>query len=293
LDRGERSALIPRALPFAERLQELGYTEGRNLVVERRLAEGRIERLPELAVDLVRLDVDVILAVTTPAVQAARAATLTIPIVFVGVADPVGTGLVESLARPGGNVTGISTRLVDLVAKQLQLLKELVPSLSRVAVLSNPENAASALSLKEAECVSRSFGIEVIGVAIRSPSDVGAALASLVRDRPGALLIHSTAPMIERRVQILEFATSHRLPAVTAFRQMADAGALATYGPDARDGARRAADYVVKIFKGAKPGNLPVEQPTKLELVINLKTAKALGLTIPQSLLLRADQVIE
>jgi putative ABC transport system substrate-binding protein len=283
-----------RQSPLMQKLVELGYVENQNLVVEYRAAEGKIDRLPDLAVELVQAKVDAIFTASSPGVQAARKATSVIPIVFTGVNDPVGLGLVASLARPGGNVTGVSTLLAgDLVAKQLQLLKEVIPRLSRLAILWNPTNPGSTEAMKDTEVVAPSLGIKIVPVAMETPSDLNPALATIVRERAEALAVHPTAPMWEQRTQILDFAVKKRLPALSFVREFAQAGALMTYGPDLVDHVRLAAVYLDKIFKGARPADLPVLQPTKFDLVINLKTAKALGLTIPPSLLQRADQVID
>ena len=279
---------------FAEQLHRLGYVNGNNLIVYRRHAGGRIDQLPELATDLAGLTIDVIFTISTPGVEAARTATKTIPIVFVAVGDPVKTGLVRSLAHPGGNITGISSQLPDLGGKQLQLLKEFVPSLSRVAVLWNSANAASASALMDQERAAPSLGIQIKALNIRDAAELEPVLALLAQDRSvGALLVHPAAPMFEHRARIMEFAASRRMISMSSFRAGAEAGGLASYGPDLREHGRLAADYVDKILKGTKPSDLPVQQPTKFELVINLKTAKTLGLTLPPSLLLRADQVIE
>jgi putative ABC transport system substrate-binding protein len=293
LDPGSRTEDAARRFPLTQRLRDVGYVEHQNLVVEYRYAEGRIERLPDLAAELVRLKVDVIFTVTTPAVQAARKATETIPIVFIAVADPVGAGLVASLARPGANVTGVSSQLTDLTGKQLQLLKELVPRTRRIAVLWNPGNAASSQVLRETERIAPSLGMGVLPVAMPSTGDVEPGLSTIARDRPDAVIVHPTAPMWDLRTRIMEFTTAHRLPTITANREMALAGALMTYGPDFQDQRRQAVALMDRIFRGAKPADLPVEQPTKFELAINVKTAKALGLTIPQSVLVRADEIIE
>jgi putative ABC transport system substrate-binding protein len=285
-DDWQRSGLVLR-------LREAGYAEHQNLAFERRYAGGKIDRLPALAAELVQLKVDVIYTGTTPAVQAARMATGIIPIVFVAVGDPVGSGLVTSLARPGGNVTGVSAQMADLGGKQLQLLKECVPGTRRVAVLWNPANVASAQGLENQETITRSLGMAVIPVAMTNPEDLSAAFSAMTRNRPDAMFVHPTAPMWERRLGIMEFALMHKLPTFSGDREMARAGALMTLGPDLQAQRRQAAVLIDKILKGAKPADLPVEQPTKFELVINLKTAKALGLTIPPSLLQRADQVIE
>ena len=275
------------------RLRDLGYVEHQNIAFERRYAGGRIDRLPDLAVELAQLKVDVIFTGTTPAVQAAQKATGTIPIVFISVADPVGSGLVTSLARPGANVTGVSSQLEDLVGKQLQTLKEAAPRSRRVAVLWNPANVASLRSLRDTEVLAPSLGMRVLPIAMASPGDVEPGLSTMKGDRPDALIVHATAPMWELRTRIMEFAAAHQLPTITANREMARVGALMTLGPDFQDQRRQAARLIDKIFKGAKPAELPVEQPIKIELVINRKTARALGLTIPPALLLRADEIIE
>ena len=283
-----------RQSPLMQKLAELGYVEKQNLVVEYRAAEGKIDRLPDLAVELVQAKVDAIFTASSPGVQAARKATNVIPIVFTGVNDPVGLGLVASLARPGGNVTGVSTLLAgDLVAKQLQLLKEVSPRVSRIAIVWNPTNPGSAEAMKDTEVVAPSLGVKIVPVAVGTPSDLNPAFSTIMRERAEALAVHSTAPMWEQRTQIVDFAVKNRLPALSFVREFAQAGALVTYGPDLADHLRLAAVYLDKIFKGARPADLPVLQPTKFELIINMKTAKALGLTIPPSVLARADEVIQ
>ena len=283
-----------RQSPLVQALNELGYAENRNFVVDYRFADGRIDRLPDLAAELVQLKVDAIFTGSSPGVRAARKATAIIPIVFIGVSDPVGLGLIASLAWPGGNVTGVSTLLTgDLVGKQLQLLKEVVPRLSRVATLGNPANPGSVAGLRETEAIAPTLGIRIIPVTMQTSLELDVAVATILRDPPDALLVHPTAPMFEQRSRILDVALKNRLPTVSGVREFAETGALITYGPDLARDARTAATYLDKIFKGARPTDLPVQQPTQLDLVINLKTAKVLGLTIPQSLLLRADQVIQ
>ena len=282
-----------RSSVLMQALQELGYVQNQNLLVERRFAEGNIERLPAMAAELVQLKVDVIFTLSTPGVRAAQSATTTIPIVFVGVADPVGSGLVLSLARPGANTTGVSTQLFDLNAKELQLLTEIVPRARRVAILWNPANQSSTASFANSERIASALNMTIVPVRMAKPADVDTALAAMIRDRPDVMIVHPAAPMFEVRGHIMEFAAQNRLPTVSSMREMAVAGGLLTYGPNAAHDTRLAAGYVDKILKGAKPADLPVMQPTKIELVINLKTAKALGLTIPQSLLLRADEVIQ
>jgi len=287
------AATAPRLEAFRQGLRDLGYVEGRNIAIEYRWAEGRVERLPDFAVELVGLKVDVIVALSTPDALAAKKATRTIPIVFVTAGDPVGSGLVAGIARPGGNVTGLSLLAPEIVARQLQLLKEAVPKVSRVAVLSNPANPYTALLVKETEAAARSLGVRVQLVGVRGADALDDAFSAIAKERPGALFVLFDPLLFGQRTRIAEFANKNRLPAMYAHREYAEAGGLMAYGSDLRDNFRRAATYVDKILRGAKPADLPVEQPTKFELVINLKTAKALGLTIPPSLLQRADEVIQ
>ena len=281
----------PRLAAFQQSLRDLGYVEGRNLAIEYRWAEGRVERFPELAVQLVRLKVDVIVATSTPAALAARDATRTIPIVFVTAAEPVDSGLVASIAAPGGNVTGLALLAPEITARQLQLLKEAVPKVSRVAVLSNPANRFTALLVKETEAAARLLGVRTHVLEVRGVG-LDAAFSALTKDRPDALLVLADPGFVVQRARIVEFANTSRLPAMYPHREYAEAGGLLAYGADLRDNYRRAAIYVDKILRGAKPADLPVELPTKFELVLNLKTAKVLGLTIPPSVLARADEAI-
>jgi putative ABC transport system substrate-binding protein len=285
---------LPEA--FRQGLRDLGYVEGRNVVIEYRDAEGKYDRLPALAAELVALKVDVILAGGTPQALAAKQATGTIPIVFAGVSDPVTSGLVASLARPGGNVTGLATLVPELVGKCLEQLKQAVPGVSRVAVLWHPgvtgERTAKDV-LKRAEVAARALGVRPLFVEARGPEDFDRAFSDMTRARAGALTALPSVMFILERRRLVDLAAKNRLPAVYPWRDFVDAGGLMSYGPNIADLFRRAATYVDKILKGAKPADLPVEQPTKFELVINLKTAKALGLTIPQSLLQRADEVIQ
>jgi putative tryptophan/tyrosine transport system substrate-binding protein len=287
------SARLRRFAAFRQGLRELGYVEGQNIAIESRWAEGKDDRYPALAADLVRSKVDVIVAVSGAATQAAQQATRTIPIVMSLVQDPVGSGLVPSLAHPGGNVTGISIMGPDLVGKQLGVLKEVVPTVSRVALLRNPANPASASQLREAEAAARTLGVRLQTLEARNPQEIDNAFAAMTRERAGALLILGDAIFTNQRRQIAELAMKERLPAMSHFAELAEAGGLMAYGANFLALERRAATYIDRILKGAKPADLPVEQPTKLELVINLRTAKAIGLTIPPSLLQRADQVIE
>jgi putative tryptophan/tyrosine transport system substrate-binding protein len=293
-------ALNPAANPhlheaFRQGLRDLGYVEGRNVVIEYREAEGKPERLPALAAELVALKVDVLVAQPTVAALAAKQATRTLPIVF-PVAEAVMSGLVTSLARPGGNITGLTVLAPEMVAKGLELLKQAVPGVSRVAVLWHPgafpERMAKDMR-KEVEVAARVLGVRLQFLATRGPDDFDRAFSEMIRARAGALTVLGGSMFVSERRRLVDLAAKNRLPAVYTSRESVDAGGLMAYGPSVPDLFRRAATYVDKILKGAKPGDLPVEQPTKFELVINLKTAKALGLTIPASLLQRADQVIE
>jgi ABC-type uncharacterized transport system substrate-binding protein len=293
-------ALNPAANPhlheaFRQGLRDLGYVEGRNVVIEYRDAEGKPERLPTLAAELVALKVDVLVAQPTVAALAAKQATRTLPIVF-PVAEPVTSGLVTSLARPGGNITGLSVLAPEMVGKGLELLKQAVPGVSRVAVLWDPsafpERTAKYMR-KEVEVAARALGVRLEFVEARRPEDFDRAFSDMTRARAGALTVSGGSMFFSERRRLVDLAAKNRVPAVYQWREAVDAGGLMAYGPSVPDLFRRAATYVDKILKGAKPGDLPVEQPTKFELVIKLKTAKALGLTIPPSLLQRADQVIE
>jgi len=278
---------------FRQGLRELGYVDGQNIAIESRWAEGKDDRLPALAADLVRSKVDIIVAQSGAATQAAQQATRTIPIVMSLSNDAVGSGLVASLARPGGNVTGLTIMVPDLAGKQLQLLKEVVPKVSRVALLTNPDNPSSARFVREAEAAARALGVRLQTLETRNPQEIVSAFAAMSRERAGALLILPDGIFLSQRRQIGELATKRRLPSVYGVGEYAEAGGLMAYGANHIDLVRRAATYVDKILKGAKPADLPVAQPTKFELVINLRTAKAIGLTIPPSLLQRADQIID
>jgi putative tryptophan/tyrosine transport system substrate-binding protein len=278
---------------FRQGLRELGYVEGQNIAIESRWAEGKDDRYPALAADLVRLKVAVIVAVGGAATKAAQQATRTIPIVMSLVNDPLGSGLVPNLARPGGNVTGISLMAPDLVGKQLGVLKEMIPKVSRVALLRNPANPASAPQLREAETAARALGVRLQTLEARVSQEIDSAFAAMTRERAGALVVLTDSIFTNQRRQIAELAAERRLPAVYGNTEHAEAGGLVAYGANFLDLERRAATYIDRLLKGAKPSDLPIEQPSKFELIINLKTAKALGLTIPPSLLARADQVIE
>jgi putative ABC transport system substrate-binding protein len=279
---------------FRQGLRELGYIEGRTIVIEYRWAEGQFDRLPALATELTRLAVNVIVAQNTPAAVAARNATSTIPIIFATTGDPVGSGLVASLARPGGNVTGLSIHsTLAISGKQLELLKEAFPTANPVAVLANPANPPTAGLLTETDLAARALGLRLRVVPVREPKEFGDVFATIKRERVPALLVIADPLVNDHRSGIVAFAAANRLPAIYPYRTFVDAGGLMSYGVDTSDLSRRAATYVDRILKGAKPADLPVEQATKFELVINLKTAKALGLTIPPALLQRADQVIQ
>ena len=277
---------------FEETLRELGYVEGRNLAVERRFAAFKYDRLPELAADLVRLKPDVIVTGGNLSIAALKQATTTAPIVMVWAVDPVGAGLVTSLARPSGNITGASLDFdPEFIAKQLEMLNEVVPKLSRVGILRQTGRAGAETGALES--AARKLALTILFADVRTSNDIEGAFATMTRSRAGAFLILGGSMTWASRQQIADLAVQHRLPGIHLLREYAEAGLLLTYGPSSVAQYRRAATYVDKILRGAKPGDLPVERPTKFELVINLRTAKALGLTIPQSLLQRADQVIE
>ena len=278
---------------FPRGMRELGYIEGRNLAIEWRFADGKSELLPGFAAELVRMKVDAIMCAGTQAIGAAQKATKTIPVVMAGANDPVGSGFVASLARPGANITGLSLLLDEVTPKQLEMLIAIVPRLSRVAVLANPENVAYATLEANVQSAARAARIEVVPVHARTFQETESAFAKMIQGRAGAAIVASDALFTQQVRRIAALAEKNRLPLIGAFRQYTDAGVLMSYGPDLADQFHRAAAYMDKIFKGARPGELPVEQPTKFELVVNLKTAKALGLAVPPPLLLRADRVIE
>jgi putative ABC transport system substrate-binding protein len=285
---------LARDEAFRQGLSELGYVEGKNIIIEHRFAEGKFERLADLAAELVQLKVDLIVAAVTQASLAAKDATRTIPIVMAGVSDPLESGLVASLARPGANITGTSSMTAEVVGKSLELLKEAVPKISRVAVLWNPDNAVfQAQMLRETEVAAALLGVQLQTFGVRGPGELDRAFAAITRERVDALLVLADPILALHQAQIVDFAQKSRLPAMYGIKDYAAAGGLMTYAASMGDQFRRAATYVDKILKGAKPADLPVEQPTKFEFVINLKTAKALGLTIPLPLLGRADEVIE
>ena len=279
--------------PFRQGMRELGYVEGRNLVIEWRSAEGKAERLPDLAAQLVQGKVDVIVTAGSAATSAAQKATSTLPIVMATTADPVGSGFVKSLARPGTNLTGLSNLTLDISAKNLEIMLSLVPRLSQVAVLVNPANSAHAAILKSTRTAAQKLNIQVLPAEARTAQEIERAFSVMARERAGAVIIAIDAFFIQQGRQIANLAAKHRLPSMSGSREYVEAGGLMSYGQNLADNFRRAATYVDKILKGAKPGDLPVEQPTTFELFISRKAAKALGITIPQSILVRADKVIE
>jgi len=279
---------------FREGLRELGLVEGQNIVIDYRFAEGRFDRLPELAAELVRLRVDVIMAGPTPPAMAAKKATGTIPIVMAGVGDPVELGLIASLARPGGNVTGLSFSVgMDIFGKGLELLREAVPKFRRVAILSNPANPSQALAITNVKAAAGSLGVQLQLLEAREPNQFDGAFAAMAKERVDALLVVADGMFMLHRTRLADLAAKSRVPSMHGVRENVEAGGLMSYGPSTVAAWRRAAFFVDRILKGAKPADLPVEQPTKFELVVNLKTAKALGLLIPPVLLARADEVIE
>jgi len=278
---------------FAQGMHELGYTEGESLVIEWRFADGHFERLPGLAAELVRLKVDVIVTSGSPATRAAQEATTTIPIVMAGVGDPLESGFVKSLARPGGNITGVSLLLGDMAPKQLEMLLRVAPKLSRTAVVFNPDNFSQFPLLKNVQAAARKVNVTILPVELRTPQEIEKAFATMAQANAEALIILPDPISNDHLQQIAKLAVRNHLPSVDSMREFVAAGGLMSYGQNYRDNFRGAATYVDKILKGATPGDLPIEQPTKFEMFINRKTAKALRLTIPQSLLISADQVIE
>ena len=277
---------------FLQRLRELGWIEGRNLTVEYRWAEGSSERAAELAAELVRLNVDVIVTYANPMVLATKQATSAIPIVFAAAADPLGTGIVASLARPGGNVTGLSVQQTDLAGKHLELLHDLIPGLRRLAILANANNSASMLEMREVQAAGRAIGVAAATLEIRRAEDIAPAFDEL-KGHAEALYVCIDTVLFGSRVRISTLAVAARLPTMVSNREFVEAGGLMSYGPNFPDLFRRAGDYVDKILRSAKAADIPVEQPTKFALVVNLKTARALGLEVPPTLLARADEVIE
>jgi len=278
---------------FREGLRELGYEEGRNIVIEYRWADGQYERFPALVAELIAAKVDVIVTAGTPAALAVKKTTTTVPLVMVAVGDPVGTGLVPSLARPDGNLTGLSSVAPDLEGKRLELLREIVPSVSHIAVFFNSLNPFHVASMRQAQAAGKILGIKVQQHDIRKSEDLDRAFAALRKERPDALLILADRVFLHNRQRMMDFTEEQRLPNVNAYKELVEAGGLMSYGPSYEDMHKRAAIYVNKILKGTKPGNLPIEQPTKFTLVVNLKAAKALGISMPAAVISRADEVIE
>ncbi len=294
LEFGSAAPGTPHVEAFRRGLREHGWIDGQNMVIEVRYAEGRQDRLPELAADLVRLKVDIIFASTTPSALAAKQATTTIPIVIGFVADPVGSGLVPRLARPGGNITGWTHLAgVELNAKRLEILKEAVPKAARIAALWNPANPIHGPSLKVIEAAAPRLKVQLHPMAVRDPQDLERAFSAMTEARVQALTVPPDGMFLAHQARIIDLAAAHRIPAMYGVRELARAGGLMSYGVNLPEMYRQGALFVDRILNGAKPGDLPVEQPTKFELIINLKAAKALGLRLPQSLLIRADQLIE
>ena len=287
------SVLAARIEAFRQGLRDLGYVEGKNIVIEWRSAEGKLDRLPALAAELVRLKVDVIVTTGPAPTRPAKEATSTIPIVMAFDNDPVGNGFVASLARPGGNITGLSTLAPEISGKQLEVLKEIVPRLSRVAVLGSSTTPGNAQSLKETELAAGAFGVKVQYLDVRDPKDIDTAFRATGKGRADAILVLTSPVFNPYRTEIADLAVKNRLPAIYSTPEFVEDGGLMTYGVSLTDLYRRAATYVDKILKGAKPADLPVEQPKKFEFIINLKAAKQIGLTIPPNVLVRADKVIK
>ena len=278
---------------FRRGMSELGHIEGRTFTIEPRWAEGQYDRLPSFAAELVRLKVDVIVAVAAPAIRAAKEATTTIPIVMAVVVDPVATGFVASVARPEGNITGLSTTAPALMGKQLEMLREILPNVSRVGALWNPANPGNAPQLREVEAAARTLGMKVQPVEARNLSELDRAFAAMTRQQADAIIVLADVMLSEHRGRLAELAAKARLPAVYGLQEHVEAGGLMAYSASRAELFRRAATYVDKILKGTKPADLPIEQPTKFELIVNLRTARALGITIPAAILVRADQVIQ
>ena len=287
---GQSLETSPPILALRERLSELGYVEGGNIAIEWRWAQGKDERYSDLAAELVKLKVDIIVAATTTGAQAAQRATRTIPIVMGFVSDPVALGLVANLARPGGNITGLGVPTPEIAGKRLQLLREVAPTVARIAVLSDPSQPAD---LRGTEAAAQALGVQLQVWKVGSDGELDRAFTAIARARAAGIIILGSTTLFANRARIAQLAIRHRLPTSAWTRELTEAGCLMSYGANLPDVARRAAYFVDKILKGAKPGDLPVEQPTKFDLVVNLKTAKALGLTIPPSLLGRADEVIQ
>jgi putative ABC transport system substrate-binding protein len=279
--------------PFRDGLRALGYEEGRTIIIEYRWAEGNYARFPALVAELLAANVDVLVTAGTPAALAIKRATTSVPVVMIAVGDPVGTGLVPSLARPGSNLTGLSSIAPDLEGKRLEILREVVPKLSHVGMFINSGNPFHALSVRQAQAAAQALAIKLQLLDVRAAEDLDGAFAAIRNERPQALLILADRVFLHNRTPMMDFAVQQRLPTVNAYHELVEAGGLMSFGPSYEDMHRRAAIYVDKILRGAKPGDLPVEQPTKFTLVLSLKAAKAIGLDVPPLLLARADEVIE
>lgn len=279
--------------PFRDELRALGYEEGRNVVIEYRWAEGRYDRFPKLIAELLAAKVDVMVTAGTPATLAVKRATTTVPLVMIAVGDPVFNDIVPSLARPGGNITGLSSMSIELEGKRLGMLREIIPNLSHVAVFLNPNNPFYPQSMTQAHSAAEAMHIKLLSLPVKETEDLDGAFAVIIKERPAALLVLADRVFLHNRNRMMDFAKKNRIPTMVPYRELLEAGGLICYGPSYEDMHKRAADFVDKILKGAKPGDLPVELPTKFDLFINLKTAKALGVTIPSTLLTRADEVIE
>ena len=279
--------------PFREGLRDLGYVEGRNVLIEYRWAEGKYDRFPALIGELLALKVAVIVTAGTPATLAVKKATTSVPVVMTAVGDPVGTGIVPSLSHPGGNITGLTAISTEMDAKRLELLREVVPSVSYIALLWNAASPLQVLAEKQVQAAAQVLRMRVLSLGVKTEEEIKSALAVMARERADALLVLADRLLLHHRALIMDFATRHRLPGVHAYRELVEAGGLMSFGPSYADMHKRAAYFVDRILKGAKPGDLPVERPRTFELVINLKIAKALGLTIPQSVLLRATEIIQ
>jgi putative ABC transport system substrate-binding protein len=278
--------------PFREGLRDLGYVEGKNIVIEWRWAEGKYERFPALIAELIGSKVDLIVTAGTPATIALKKATTTLPLVMIAVGDPVGTGLIASFAHPGGNLTGLTSISPELDGKRLELLREVVPKISHVAVLWNPTSPLQVVAERETQTAAQAMKIKVLSLGVQAEEELDKAFAAILKERPGALLVLADRLFLHHRARIMDFATKHHLPGVHAYVELVEAGGLMSYGPSYAGMHRRAAYFVDRILKGTKPADLPVEAPAKFELVVNLKAAKQIGLTIPQSVLFRADKVI-
>jgi putative ABC transport system substrate-binding protein len=279
--------------PFREGLRDLGWVEGRNLVIEYRWAEGKYERLPALIAELIALKVEVIVTAGTPATLAVKKATTSVPTVMIAVGDPVGTNIVPSLSRPGGNITGLTSISTEMDGKRLELFREAFPKVSHIAVLWNASSPLQVLAEKQTQAAARVLGMKVLSLGVKNKEQIDEALATIAKERPGALFVLADRLLLHHRALIMDFATQHRLPGVHAYRELVAAGGLMSFGPSYAEMHRRAAYFVDRILKGTKPADLPVERPAMFELVINMKTARALGVTIPQPVFLRATEVIE